>query len=390
MKNEHRKIGNELKLFNLAEYSAGMVNWYPKGYYIFQKIEEYIRSVQKKYDYQEIKSPIMANSILWEKSGHLDKFSDNMFFLENEKNNYAIKPMSCPFHIEIFNNLVQSYNELPLRLSEFGLCHRNEASGALNGLLRLRSFHQDDGHIFCREKDIYSELNIFVQMLFEIYSKFGFDKDSIKIKISLRPLKRIGSDNLWDVAEKCLQESLDNNNIKYELLPNEGAFYGPKIEFSLKDSLNREWQCGTFQLDFMLAEKMNASYVDSSGKAQHPIILHRAVLGSLERFIAILLEHYDGKLPLWINPNAVHIMPLSKEQYSYAKELKLLIESKGVSANIDFSEETLGKKIKNSHKLNANIAVIIGEKEVREKKISFNYNNEKYYVDIDEFIKILK
>lgn len=387
MKNEHRKIGSEQKLFNISENASGMVYWYPKGYYIFQKIEEYIRSIQNKYHYQEVKSPIMANSKLWEKSGHLDKFSENMFFLENEKNVYAIKPMSCPFHIEIFSNIVQSYNDLPLRLSEFGLCHRNESSGSLNGLLRLRSFHQDDGHIFCPKEDIYSELNIFIKMLFEIYLKFGFKKDAIKIKISLRPEKRIGEDSLWDEAEECLQNSLKNNNIDYVLLPNEGAFYGPKIEFSLKDSLGREWQCGTFQLDFMLAEKMGISYIDKNGIQQHPIILHRAILGSLERFIAIILEHYDGKLPLWINPNAIQIIPVSKEQHSYSEKIKNILLKKGFAVNIDYSNESMAKKIKNSHKKNSNISIIIGVKEIEENKISINYNGEKLFLNINELLK---
>ena len=384
MKNEHRKIASKLKLFNLSEHSSGMVYWYPKGYYIFNKIESYIRQIQKKYNYLEVKSPVVANSSLWEKSGHISKFKENMFIFENDDAEFALKPMNCPFHIEIFEQLVQSYNDLPLRLSEFGLCHRNEASGSLNGLLRLRSFHQDDGHIFCKKEDIFNELSSFIDMLFEIYEKFGFKKESIKIKLSLRPEKRIGSDNLWDEAESYLKECLNHKNINYLIVDGEGAFYGPKIEFSLKDSLDREWQCGTFQLDFMLAEKMNVSYVDKNNKKQFPIILHRAALGSLERFIAVLLEHYNGKLPIWLNPNAIQIIPVSEEHIEYCQFIKDKFNSIGLEANINLSNESISKRIKQSYNLNANSVIVIGDRECNADKFKFKINNQELDLSIDD------
>ncbi len=384
MKNEHRKIASKLQLFNLSEHSSGMVYWYPKGYYIFNKIESYIRQVQKKYNYLEVKSPVVANSSLWKKSGHIAKFKENMFIFENDDAEFALKPMNCPFHIEIFEQLVQSYNDLPLRLSEFGLCHRNEASGSLNGLLRLRSFHQDDGHIFCKKEDIFNELSSFIDMLFEIYKQFGFKKESINIKLSLRPEKRIGSDSLWDEAESYLKDCLDHKNINYLIVDGEGAFYGPKIEFSLKDSLDREWQCGTFQLDFMLAEKMNVSYIDKNNRKQFPIILHRAALGSLERFIAILLEHYDGKLPIWLNPNAIQIIPVSEKHLDYCHRIKNKFNSIGFEANINLSNESMSKRIKQSYNLNPNSVIVIGDRECNADNFKFKMNNQEFDLSIED------
>ena len=383
MKNEHRKIANELKLFNLSEYSSGMVMWYPKGQYIYQSIESYLREIQNEYNYQEVKSPIMADSQLWSKSGHLENFKDNMFFIKNNENNMevAIKPMNCPFHIDMFKQLNYSYKDLPIRMSEFGLCHRNEASGALNGLFRLRSFNQDDGHIFCKKEQIESELILFIEMLYKIYNKFGFSKENISIKLALRPKNKIGSEDLWDLSENYLKKALNELGIDFEELEGEGAFYGPKIEFGLKDSLNREWQCGVFQLDFLLAERLDASFINEEGNKEYPIILHRAALGSLERFIAIILEHYEGKLPLWLNPNAIAILPISKEQINYAKKVKLKLDNLGIANFIDSSDNKIGYKIKKSFKEKSIYMMILGKSE--EENSSISLKNKKLNKNIE-------
>lgn len=382
MKNEHRKIANELQLFNLSDYSQGMAVWLPKGQYIYQKIESYLRNIQNEYGYNEVQSPIVANSELWKKSGHLSNFKDNMFFVEDSDN--AIKPMNCPFHIDIFKQLSLSYKDLPYRISEFGLCHRNEASGALNGLFRLRQFKQDDGHIFCQKEDIEKELIHFVKMLKEVYLKFGFDEKNISVKIALRPENRIGDDELWDLSEKLLMQGLDKLNIKYDLLEGEGAFYGAKIEFGLKDSLNREWQCGVFQLDFLLAKRLGASFINKEGKEEYPVILHRAVLGSIERFIAILLEHYNGKLPLFLNPNAISIIPINENCLDYVNNLKFELNKLGIFCDIDQSNNSVGYKVKSAFKKKSNFSIIIGEKEVNENIISLRDKKRNYSFSLEE------
>ena len=387
MINEHRKIGKELCLFDLEENSNGMVLWQPKGYYIFNKIENYLRNILNKYNHEEVKSPIMASSNLWQKSGHLEKYKSNMFLLNIDEKEYSIKPMNCPFHIEIFNNEQRSYKSLPVRLVEFGLCHRNEPSGSLNGLLRLRSFNQDDGHVFCREEHIKSELSLYMEMLFEVYEKFGFKKDSINVKISLRPENRVGNDVLWDKAEFYLKEALSEMNIPFDLLEGEGAFYGPKVEISLKDSKNREWQCGTFQLDFFLAEKLSASFINESNDEECPIILHRALLGSIERFIAILLEHYDGKLPLWLNPNAIKIIPISDDHIEYSKNIKKELLKEGIKSEIDYSENSLNYKIRQGFKEKSIYSIIIGEKEILNNNISVREKKKQYSINLEDFIK---
>jgi threonyl-tRNA synthetase len=392
MKNEHRKIANEQKLFNLSDYSSGMVMWLPKGQSIYQSIESYLREIQNEYNYQEVKSPIIANSDLWQKSGHLDNFKDNMFFVNNEENDkeVAIKPMNCPFHIDIFKQMNYSYRDLPVRMSEFGLCHRNEASGALNGLFRLRSFNQDDGHIFCRKEQIESELILFVEMLYKIYKKFGFNKDNISIKLALRPENKIGDDELWDLAENYLKKALNDLNIDFEELKGEGAFYGPKIEFGLKDSLNREWQCGVFQLDFLLSKRLDSSFINESGDKEYPIILHRAALGSLERFIAILLEHYEGKLPLWLNPHAISILPISEEQHDYAEKIKKELDLLGIASFIDYSDKKIGYKIKKSFKDKCSYMFILGNKEKEELKVSIKSKKENKSLDLKDLKQFLK
>lgn len=388
MLNEHRKLGKELNLFEMSENSNGMVYWKPKGFLIYQKIEDYLRSVLSKYEHSEVKSPLLANSDLWEKSGHLQKYKSNMYFLDVEEDlKYAIKPMNCPFHIEIFNSELRSYKDLPIRLVEFGHCHRNEKSGALNGLLRLRSFVQDDGHVFCSEAQIESELSLFMKMLFEVYQKFGFEDKSISVKISLRPKERVGSDELWDKAENYLQKALSNMNINYELLPEEGAFYGPKVEISLKDSLNREWQCGTFQLDFFLSDRLGAKYINKEGKEESPIILHRALLGSLERFIGILLEHYNGKLPLWLNPNGIKIIPVNDEHLSYALNVKEKIKQElNIEISIDSSNNSLSYKMRNHFKNKGNYSIIIGDKEIESNMISIRDKKKNHVMSIEDFI----
>ncbi|PHQ76887.1 MAG: threonine--tRNA ligase [Shewanella sp.] len=390
MKNEHRKIGSELELFSLSDYASGMVSWYPKGYAIYRKVEDYLRDIQEQYHYREIRSPILANSQLWDKSGHLEKFRDNMFLLQNDGQEQALKPMNCPFHIEMFNQLCQSYRELPVRLSEFGLCHRNEASGALNGLLRLRSFNQDDGHVFCREHQIQSELMSFVEMLYRVYNKFGFDADSIEVSISLRANNKAGSEDAWDRAEQYLQDGLKQLNIPFKLLPNEGAFYAPKVEFALKDSLGRQWQCGTFQLDFVLAQRMEATFINEEGKPEYPVILHRAVLGSLERFIAILLEHYQGKLPLWLNPNAISILPISDKHLAQADVVCNRLKRLGYMVNLNKNQDSVGYKLRQHFKHKGLYCLIIGDEEVEQAKVTVRQKRSNAKMSLEDFIDILE
>ena len=385
--NEHRKIGKQLNLFDLSSASAGMVNWYPKGYELYQKIEQFIRQQQNAHGYKEVKSPIMANSNLWQQSGHLDKYHDDMFMFENDKQQVAIKPMSCPFHIQMFQSLVQSYQQLPLRLAEFGLCHRNEASGALNGLLRLRSFNQDDGHIFCRRPHIEQELIDFVELLFAIYERFGFNKSSIKVKISLRPLQSAGNDEHWQEAELALQNALNKQGLAYDLLPGEGAFYGPKVEFSLQDSLKREWQCGTFQLDFILAERMNAHFINEQGNKEHPVILHRAVLGSLERFIAILIEHHQGKLPLWLNPNAISILPVNADHQAYAQQVKQQLSNRGINISINSNNDSISYRLRQHFKQKGLYCLIIGDDEQQQSLITVRDKKSNRQMSVEQFVE---
>ena len=308
-KRDHRKLGKKYSLFHSQEEAPGMVFWHPKGWTIYRILEDFIRETITKYDYQEVKSPQVVDRSLWEKSGHWDKFKEDMFTTTSENREYAIKPMNCPCHIQIFNQGLKSYRDLPIRLSEFGSCHRNEPSGALHGLMRVRNFVQDDAHIFCTDEQIQEEVQNFIDLVFEVYKTFGFD--SILIKLSTRPEKRVGSDDIWDKSEKALSEALDSKGLEWSLLPGEGAFYGPKIEFSLKDCLNRVWQCGTIQVDFSMPQRLNASYIDITGRKQTPVMLHRAILGSFERFIGILIENYSGNFPTWLSPVQIMIMGIT-------------------------------------------------------------------------------
>lgn len=387
MINEHRKIAKQLKLFDISKNAPGMVDWYPKGYELYHSIQSYIRVMQEKYKYNEVSSPILANNELWETSGHSAKYQENMFHLQ--ENQLAVKPMSCPFHISIFNDVVHSYRELPFRIAEFGLCHRNESSGSLNGLFRLRAFTQDDGHIFCRETQIKRELKSYCNMLFEMYRHFGFEKENISVKISLRPDNRIGSDELWNRSESYLQEGLEELGITYQLIPGEGAFYGAKVEFSLKDSLGREWQCGTFQLDFFLAEKFNCSFVNELGENEHPVVLHRAVLGSIERFIAVLLEHYSGRLPVLFNPHAIILLPVGEKHLDLCLSLKATLNAVGISCLIDNSSNSIGYRVRDSYKKKCNYSIVIGNDELLSGQLQLKYKKSINKIHISEITTYL-
>ncbi len=360
-KRDHRKLGKALSLFHTQEEAPGMVFWHPKGWAIYQVLERYIRDQLTNNSYQEIKTPQTVDRTLWEKSGHWDKFKEDMFTTVSENREYAIKPMNCPCHIQVFNQGLKSYRDLPLRLAEFGSCHRNEPSGALHGLMRVRNFVQDDAHIFCTEEQIQSEVSRFIDLVFNIYSSFGFD--SIQIKLSTRPEKRVGSDEIWDKSENALHEALNAKNLEWELLPGEGAFYGPKIEFSLKDCLNRIWQCGTIQVDFSMPERLDATYIDEDGQRKHPVMLHRAILGSFERFIGILIEHYGGKFPTWLAPIQAVVMGITERNNNRCIEVSNELTSKGYRVKLDVRNEKIGFKIREHTIQKIPFLVIIGDKE---------------------------
>ncbi len=309
-KRDHRKLGKQLDYFHMQDDAPGMVFWHPRGWSIWQEVEQYMRQMFREHDYQEVRTPTVMDKTLWEKSGHWQNYHDNMFVTASENREYAVKPMNCPGHVQIFNNSLHSYRDLPLRLAEFGSCHRNEPSGSLHGLMRVRGFTQDDAHIFCTEAQIEAEVADFIQMLYKVYGNFGFN--DVLVKLSTRPEKRVGADETWDKAEAALANALNQNNLAFDLQPGEGAFYGPKIEFTLKDSLGRLWQCGTIQLDFNLPERLGAEYVAEDNSRQRPVMLHRAIVGSMERFIGILIEHYAGAMPLWLAPVQVMVLNISE------------------------------------------------------------------------------
>ena len=361
-KRDHRKIGKALGLFHWQEEAPGMVFWHNDGWTIFRELESFVREKLGEYDYDEVKGPLMMDRVLWEKSGHWEKYADNMFTTQSEHREYAIKPMNCPGHVQIFNQGLKSYRDLPLRMAEFGCCHRNEPSGGLHGLMRVRGFTQDDAHIFCTEEQVPAEVTKCIKMVFDTYSTFGF-KD-IKVKLSTRPAQRIGSDEIWDRAEKGLMDALTANNIAYELQPGEGAFYGPKIEFTLHDCLNRAWQCGTVQLDFALPGRLGASYVAESGDKQVPVMIHRAILGSLERFIGILIEEYAGFFPAWLAPTQVVVMNITDNQSEYVQELVKTFKSHGIRAISDLRNEKIGFKIREHTLKRVPYLVVVGDKEV--------------------------
>ena len=392
-KRDHRKLGKKYSLFHSQEEAPGMVFWHPKGWTIYRILEDFIRETITKYDYQEVKSPQVVDRSLWEKSGHWDKFKEDMFTTTSENREYAIKPMNCPCHIQIFNQGLKSYRDLPIRLSEFGSCHRNEPSGALHGLMRVRNFVQDDAHIFCTDEQIQEEVQNFIDLVFEVYKTFGFD--SILIKLSTRPVKRVGSDDIWDKSEKALSEALDSKGLDWSLLPGEGAFYGPKIEFSLKDCLNRVWQCGTIQVDFSMPQRLNASYIDITGRKQTPVMLHRAILGSFERFIGILIENYSGNFPTWLSPIQIMIMGITDRNNEACFTTKDKLVDFGFRAEIDIRNEKVGFKIREHTMQRIPFLIIIGDKEEENSEISVrtregkdlgNMSIDKFKLIIDESI----
>jgi len=360
-KRDHRKLGKKHSLFHIQEESPGMIFWHPNGWTIYQVLEKYIREILKKNDYLEIKTPQAVDKSLWEKSGHWEKFRDDMFTTASENRTYAIKPMNCPCHIQVFNQGLKSYKDLPIRLAEFGSCHRNEPSGALHGLMRVRNFTQDDAHIFCTEEQIQEEVSTFIDLVFEVYKTFGFDE--IIIKLSTRPEKRVGSEEIWDKSEEALTKALDNKNLKWELQPGEGAFYGPKIEFSLKDCLNRVWQCGTIQVDFSMPVRLDATYVDIDNEKRNPVMLHRAILGSFERFIGILIEQYEAKFPIWLAPYQIILLSITDRNIEKCIKFNQLINNNGYRSKVDIRNEKIGYKIREATLGRVPLIAVIGDKE---------------------------
>jgi threonyl-tRNA synthetase len=360
-KRDHRKLGKKHSLFHIQEESPGMIFWHPNGWTIYQVLEKYVREILNKNDYLEIKTPQAVDKSLWEKSGHWDKFREDMFTTASENRTYAIKPMNCPCHIQVFNQGLKSYKDLPIRLAEFGSCHRNEPSGALHGLMRVRNFTQDDAHIFCTEEQIQAEVSTFIDLVFEVYKTFGFDE--IIIKLSTRPEKRVGSENIWDKSEEALMKALDNKSIKWELQPGEGAFYGPKIEFSLKDCLDRIWQCGTIQVDFSMPIRLDATYVDLNNEKRNPVMLHRAILGSFERFIGILIEQYEAKFPIWLAPYQIILLSITDRNIEKCLKFNQLINIKGYRSKVDIRNEKIGYKIREATIGRIPLIAVIGDKE---------------------------
>jgi threonyl-tRNA synthetase len=367
-KRDHRKIGKVLDLFHLQDEAPGMVFWHPKGWALWQVIEQYMRTMYIKHGYQEVKTPQIVDRSLWEKSGHWEKFREDMFSLETNDKQYAVKPMNCPCHVQIFKQGLTSYRELPIRLAEFGSCHRNEASGALHGIMRTRNFTQDDGHIFCTEDQIQSEVMLFIDMLFEVYGRFGLT--DIAVKLSTRPEKRIGAEEVWDKAENSLADALNAKGLAFEVMAGEGAFYGPKIEFEVKDCIGRSWTTGSVQLDFSMPDRLEASYIAEDGSKKVPVMLHRAICGSLERFMGILIEHHAGDLPLWLAPVQMTVLNISEKQREYAQSLQKQLIASGFRCNIDLSNEKIGYKIRENTLQKIPYLIIIGDKEVETATIT--------------------
>jgi threonyl-tRNA synthetase len=361
-KRDHRKLAKQLNLFHMQDDAPGMVFWHPHGWTIWQEVEQYMRAKFREYGYQEVRTPTILDRTLWEKSGHWENYKDNMFSTHSEARDYAVKPMNCPGHVQIFNQGLHSYRELPMRLAEFGSCHRNEPSGSLHGLMRVRGFTQDDAHIFCAESQIESEVATFIVMLQKVYADFDFH--DVLVKLSTRPVKRVGSDESWDKAEAALAAALQKNNLEFELQPGEGAFYGPKIEFSLKDSIGRVWQCGTIQLDFNLPMRLGAEYVDDDNARKVPVMLHRAILGSLERFIGILIEHHAGAFPLWLAPVQMVVMNISQAQDEYAMQVSKTLQAAGFRAQSDLRNEKITYKIREHSLQKLPYQLIVGDKEM--------------------------
>jgi len=361
-KRDHRKLGKQLQLFHFQEEAPGMPFWHPKGWTLYQVIQDYMQDKQRQHDYQEIRTPQLVDYSLWEKSGHAAKFSEEMFSVESESRMYAIKPMNCPCHVQVFNQGLKSYRDLPIRLAEFGSCHRYEPSGSMHGLMRVRSFVQDDGHIFCTEDQIQAEVADFMDLLFEVYRDFGFD--DILLRLSTRPEKRVGSDEIWDKAEQALKDALNATGLQWELVPGEGAFYGPKIEYSLKDCMGRIQQCGTIQVDFFTPGRLGASYIDEDSSRKEPVMLHRAVLGSFERFIGVLIEHYGGAMPVWLAPVQAVVVNITDKQGEYCEKVKESLKNKGFRVDADLRNEKIGFKIREHTLQKVPYLLVVGDKEV--------------------------
>ena len=389
VKRDHRKLAKKYDLFHIQEEAPGMVFWHPKGWSIYTAIESYMRKVQRDNGYEEIKTPQIVDRTLWEKSGHWDKFRENMFTVESESRDYAVKPMNCPCHVQVFNQGLKSYRDLPLRLAEFGSCHRNEASGTLQGIMRVRGFVQDDAHIFCSENMIQDEVSTFTDLLFDVYKDFGFNE--VLIRLSTRPEERVGSDEVWDKAETALSDALNSKGLDFDLLPGEGAFYGPKIEFSLKDCLGRVWQCGTIQVDFSMPGRLDAQFVDEDGERRVPVMLHRAILGSFERFIGILIEECEGSFPAWLAPEQTTILNITDKHAEYAQKLEVSLKNEGFRANCDLRNEKIGFKIREHTIQRVPYLLIIGDQELENGTVSVRQRggNDLGSMSIDEFKQLL-
>jgi len=385
-KRDHRKIGKTLDLFHWQEEAPGMVFWHNDGWTIYTELEKFVREKLHEYDYDEVKGPLMMDRVLWERSGHWDKYAEAMFTTESEKREYAIKPMNCPGHVQIFNQGLKSYRDLPLRMAEFGCCHRNEPSGALHGLMRVRGFTQDDAHIFCTEDQVQEEVSQCIKMVYDVYKTFGFD--DILVKLSTRPEKRIGNDEMWDKAEEGLAEALKANDIAFEYLPGEGAFYGPKIEFTLLDCLGRNWQCGTVQLDFALPERLGATYVGEDNERYQPVMIHRAILGSLERFIGILIEEYSGKFPTWLSPMQAVVMNITDKQSDYCQKVVKKLKENGFRAKVDLRNEKIGFKIREHTLKRVPYLLVVGDKEMENGEIAIRTRagEDIGKMSVDDFI----
>ena len=374
-KRDHRKIGKKLDLFHSQEEAPGMVFWHSKGWSIYREVEDYVREKLRHHGYQEVHTPQVIDRVLWEKSGHWDKFGDMIFSTYSENRDYAIKPMNCPGHVQIYNQGLRSYRDLPLRLAEFGSCHRNEPSGTLHGLMRVRNFTQDDAHIFCTEDQIQSEVAAFMELLFEVYEDFGFKE--VLIKLSTRPEKRVGSDEVWDQAEQALETALNTKGLDWELQPGEGAFYGPKIEFSLKDCIGRVWQCGTIQVDFSMPGRLEATYVDEQGEKKHPVMLHRAILGSLERFVGILIEEFAGSMPPWLSPLQAVVVNITDNQRAAVEKVAETLNNAGFRVESDLRNEKIGLKIREHSMQRVPYILVIGDREMEEGTVAVRMRGGK-------------
>ena len=389
-KRDHRKLGKQLDYFHMQDEAPGMVFWHPRGWSLWQEVEQYMRAKFVQHGYQEVKTPTIMDRTLWEKSGHWQNYRDNMFTTASESRDYAVKPMNCPGHVQIFNSGLHSYRDLPLRLAEFGSCHRNEPSGALHGLMRVRGFTQDDAHIFCTENQIKAEVAAFIVMLYEAYGDFGF-KD-VLVKLSTRPEKRVGSDETWDKAEDSLAAALRENDLAFDLQPGEGAFYGPKIEFTLKDSLGRLWQCGTIQLDFNLPERLGAEYVDEDNTRKHPVMLHRAIVGSMERFIGILIENYAGAMPAWLAPVQAMVLNISDSQSEYVTQVVTELKKNGFRVASDLRNEKITYKIREHSLQKLPYLLVAGEREMQSGQVAVRTRKGEDLgsMPLQEFIKLLQ